>query len=110
MGMLEQSRTTPRNPIVAIKSKAQRAKSRPSTAASGSLRSTSRPMTSHTARTSSTMNTEEEALLRSTINRLDQLEAKLNHERSARQKAEEELKELQGLVDSSRSKKGRPRK
>merc|ERR1712010_401938 len=105
MGMLEQSRTTPRNPIVATKVKGPRGRSRPSTAASGS-----RPPTAHTARTSSTMNTEEEALLRSTINRLDQLEAKLNHERSARQKAEEELRELQGIVELSKSKKGKTRR
>merc|ERR1711907_643294 len=63
MGMLEQSRTTPRNPIVATKAKASRGRSRPSTAVSQG----SRPTTAYTARTSSTMNTEEEALLRSTI-------------------------------------------
>jgi len=100
MGMLEQSRTTPRNPIVPARSSKGK-KSRPTTAASYASERSSRPGTSNTQRTSSTMATEEEALLRSTLNRLDQLEAKLDHERSARHKAEAELRELQGMVQNS---------
>ena len=40
-------------------------------------------------------------MLRSTINRLDQLEAKLDQEKNARKKAEQELRELQGIVSGA---------
>merc|ERR1711924_15454 len=108
MGMLEQSRTTPRNPIVAsrnarpAKSKTRQPQTPPSTAASQqSYRSNhSRPGTAQTNRTSSTMRTEDEALLRSTLGRLDKLETRLNEERSARLRAEDELRDFQDMVES----------
>merc|ERR1712216_802449 len=110
MGMLEQSRTTPRNPIVASrsKSKATTRQSRPNTAKSAYSESeysyrSSRPSTAQSNRTSSTMRTEEEALLRSTLSRLDQLESKLDQERNARKQAEADLRELKGMVSESGS-------
>merc|ERR1712046_426667 len=69
-------------------------------------RGSSRPTTAQSQRTSSTMRTEEEALLRSTISRLDQLEVKLNQERQARQKAEDDLRQLQDMVDTGSARSG----